>query len=319
MKLRNLLALIYKVSKDYGTSLPMICGGSVRDRYINSLNGGQKIADIGDLDITTGDDSIHILGKEIASELRKKFNIQDKEMDDGHRSLFLSRGDDGFKLDFSSNFVVPQIDMHLHELGITNPSSMQREMFSRDFTCNALLMTLDLKTIKDPTKKGFADIKAKVLKTCLHPDITFRHNVNRIVRIIYLAAKLGFDVDPEIIQWVIENKDIIRQSSDHYLTTNIDKALKYNAGVAVGLISQMQLWNTLPMTDNLYPYFKKQQEKTAHSSLRSSGLSAQWKRNMDLGENVFENLDKYKSIGDFRAKRRKKRKKILKGLKAGNK
>lgn len=288
----------------------MICGGSVRDRYINNLNGGQKIADIGDLDITTGDDTIHMLGKEIASELRKHFNIEDKEMSDGHRSLFLGKGKDSFKLDFSSNFVVPQIDRHLHEFGITNPSPMQREMFSRDFTCNALLMTLDLKTIKDPTKRGFADIKAKVLKTCLHPDITFRYNANRIIRIIYLASKLDFDVAPEIIQWVVENKDMVRQSSEHYLKTNIDKAMKHNPEKAVALIGQMKLWDTLPMTNSLYPYFKAQQGKTVQS---------QWKRNMDLGENVFENLDKYKSIGDFRKKRRKKRKKILNRLRAGNK
>ena len=36
--------------------------------------------------------------------------------------------------------------------------------------------------------------------------------------------------------------------------------------------------------------------------------SAQIRRNYDYGENIYENLDKYKSVSEFRSKRRKKRK-----------
>ena len=36
------------------------------------------------------------------------------------------------------------IDELLIRFGITKPTDMQRELFSRDFTCNALLLSFDL-------------------------------------------------------------------------------------------------------------------------------------------------------------------------------
>ena len=97
----------------------------------------------------------------------------------------------------SSNFNTPNITELLVKQGIKEPTDLQREMYSRDFTCNALLLDLDLKTVIDPTKQGVKDIHAKVIRTCLAPEITLTANKNRVVRAIYLAAKLDFDLDPK--------------------------------------------------------------------------------------------------------------------------
>src|SRR5271170_2314735 len=157
MKLRDILALMYKIHTDRGVSLPYICGGTPRDKLLKLLKN-----EVSDLDITTGDKTVHNLATEFALDLKKNYTIKSKQMDDGHTSVFI--GD--FKVDFSSNFVVPHVDEFLNHKGVKNPTDMQREMFSRDFTCNSLLMTLDLKKIKDPTKLGLEDIKKKVLRTC---------------------------------------------------------------------------------------------------------------------------------------------------------
>lgn len=295
MKLRDILILMYDIHKDKGISLPYICGGTPRDKITGLIKN-----EISDLDITTGDKTIHNLATEFGLELKKKYTIESKQMDDGHTSIFI--GD--FKIDFSSNFITPNIDKFLYEKGIKKPNNMQKEMFSRDFTCNALLMTLDLKKIKDPTRLGLDDIENKVLKTCLDPEITLRYNTNRIIRAIYLSAKLDFDVDPQIIKWISENRNLVRLSSDNYLTKNIDKAMDKNPERAVYLINKTNLWDVIPITDKLKPYLQKRTIK-----------SAQLRKNYDYGEGIYMNLDKYKSVSDFRKKRRKKRMVELKKIK----
>ena len=134
MKLHELLQAMIVVQKEIGTTTPYICGGTPRDKYLNKL---EKIADI---DITTGDNTIEYLSQQFAIELKKKYNLIRKTMSDGHSSIFIGN----IKLDFSSNFIVPVIDKILNKQGINNPSNMQKELFSRDFTCNALLLSFDL-------------------------------------------------------------------------------------------------------------------------------------------------------------------------------
>jgi tRNA nucleotidyltransferase/poly(A) polymerase len=74
-------------------------------------------------------------------------------------------------------------------------------MYSRDFTCNSLLLSLDLRNLSDPTHKGFKDIKDKMIRTCLSPEITLTTNKNRVARAIYLACKIDFEIDPSIVMY----------------------------------------------------------------------------------------------------------------------
>lgn len=306
MKLRELLKIIQNVSVEKSISTTFICGGIPRDKLLNLIVPGE----MSDLDITTGDKNIHNLAVELGLELRKHYTISVKKGDDGHTSIIFPGNK--FKLDCSSNFVVPHIDEFLRHKGINKPNDMEREMFSRDFTCNSLLMSLDLKKIKDPTKLGLEDIKKKVLRTCLDTDTTLRYNPNRIIRVVYLSAKLDFDVEPEILKWISENKDLVRLSSDHYLMKNIDKAMAKNPERAIHVINKANLWNVIPTTDSLRPYLNK----------KNVAKVAQFRSNYDygsgeagLGTGLYMNLDKYKSVSDFRKKRRRKRMKELKKIK----
>jgi poly(A) polymerase len=290
MKLRELLTLIQGVGQENDIE-SWICGGTPRDRVLHILE-----KEVADIDITTGDRKVFNLAEEVALELKKSYNISVRQGEDGHKSIIFPGNK--FKLDFSSNFQTQGIEKILFAKGIKLPTDLQKEIFSRDFTCNTLLLDLALTKIKDPTHMGIRDIKAKILKTCLAPEITLSVNKNRIIRIIYLAAKLDFDVDENIIKFVSQHKDLIKTSSDHYIKKNLDKAMAKNPERAVHLIKQMDLWDVLPMTESLAPY-------------RNKKSVAQLKRNFDIGEGLYSQLDKYKSVSDFRKKRRGKRKKIL--------
>lgn len=235
-----------EVQEKIGASKPYITGGTPRDRYLGHLEN------ISDLDITTGDKTVDYLSQEFAIELRRKYNITRKTMEDGHSSIYIG----SFKMDFSSNFNVPGIDQMLAPKGIARPNDMQREMFSRDFTCNALLLSFDLKNLVDPTHEGFKDIKERKIKTCLDPKTTLTTNRNRVVRAIYLAAKLDFDIDDSIIEFVQQNPQSVKIATDKVLNEKLNEAFKRDADKASFLITKMGLWNQIPITEVMYPYYQ---------------------------------------------------------------
>lgn len=247
MKLRELLREMKTVQEEIEASPPYICGGTPRDKAMGRLDN------IADLDITTGDGTVDYLSQEFYLKLRKRYNVTRKTMEDGHSSIFVGN----LKVDFSSNFMVPNIDQILQQMGFTNPTNMQREMFSRDFTCNSLLLTLDLKSTLDPTRHGLQDIKDRKIKTCLSPEITLTANRNRVVRAIYLACKLDFDLDQAIIDFVSKNPETVRISTEKSMTEKLNDAFTRDADKASHLITKMNLWNYVPVTEKVYPYYMK--------------------------------------------------------------
>lgn len=247
MKLRELLADINRITKEPGISQAFLCGGVAREKVMGRLN------EISDVDITTGDQTVQYLAKELAILLGKQYSFDQKMMPDGHISIILGN----MKLDFSSNFIVPNIDQLLQEQGINNPTDLDKEMFSRDFTCNALLLNTNLKDILDPTKLGIPDIHAKLIRTCLDPSITLTSNKNRVVRAIYLASKLDFNLDPQLSNWIKANPQSIQRSSEHTLKEKLNKAIEYNANKTASLLTELGLWQYIPITPQLQSYYAR--------------------------------------------------------------
>lgn len=289
MKLRELLTMMADTSQKIDVVEPKICGGTPRDRYMGRLEN------IEDLDLTNGESTIGYLAEEFYNSLSKKYNVKRTTASDGHNTIFLG----SFKMDFSSNFNAPNIVQDLSKLGITNPTDMQKEIFSRDFTCNALLLSFDLKTLTDPTNHGFKDIKDKTIRTCLSPDITLTTNKNRVIRAIYLAAKLDFNLDPNIISYVQKNPKSVSISTNKVLSEKLTEAFKRDADKASYLLTQMGLWNLIPISDSVYPYYEKYL-KGSIISKASKKSTPYLKRNFDMGEGLYSNLDKYKSVESFR-------------------
>ncbi len=243
MKFSELLALIQNIATGHNISTPFVCGGVPRDRILKRINN------LNDVDLTTGDSTIHSLAKEVFMQLRSPV-VNYTLMPDHHARITI--GD--FKLDFSSNFIVPQIEKLLATRNILNPTSMEQEVFSRDFTCNALLMGLNLKTIQDPTGRGLKDIENKKLITCLPPEITLGLDNKRVVRILYLAAKLNFTVDEEVINWVKKHPQSLSNVKPKYLANKLQKALNYNTELTLHLLDRMNLWHNVPSLPALSSY-----------------------------------------------------------------
>jgi tRNA nucleotidyltransferase/poly(A) polymerase len=243
MKLSELLLAIERVTNDRGISKPFIVGGLARDKLM------KRVKDINDVDITTGDETIHYLSRHIGNAITGP-NVSYRVMDDGHARIKIG----GFKLDFSSNFILPGIDTILAQAGIRNPTDMLKELYSRDFTCNTALMDLSISKIIDPTGLAIEDINDKVIKTCLNPALTLGYDNKRIVRVLYLAGKLGFDVDSKIKEWIIRNPQLIANVAPDYTAKKILKGMKYNPDIVVSLVRELGIAPYLPLIPELTPH-----------------------------------------------------------------
>lgn len=238
MKLKPLLLRVQQIAEVNGISRPYLVGGVPRDKMAGVINN------FNDLDITNGDNSIKELAIKVYHELD---GSRFKEFNDGHSQVTLNN----IKLDFSSNFKSPGIRRLLQSLGLKNPTNLQEECFSRDFTINTLLMSLDLKNIKDPTGFAIPDIKNKVIKTCLAPGITFKDKPNRVVRAVYLSAKLNFNIDNEIVEYVKNNKYILKDERNSYSRNKLQKALEYNYERTIKALNVMGLWDVFNLPKDL--------------------------------------------------------------------
>lgn len=232
MKLIELLELIDDTAREEGISQPFICGGLARDKAVS------QIVKLNDIDIMTGYPDVKLLANKVFIKL-KPYNPKYITAKDGHVSLIINK----LKIDFSSNFIIPNLD----KLTGKKLSNIHQEMISRDFTCNTLLMSMDLKTIYDPLKKGISAIKNKQIDTCLDPDITFRSKINRVARAIYLSSKLGFELSPRVEKWIIKNRELVRLIPQQYAVEKINKALHFNYDNTIKLIKKLQLENFLPL------------------------------------------------------------------------
>lgn len=246
MTLGEILNIISQVSENNGLSKPYLIGGIPRDKVLERYN------DFNDVDITTGDQSIHYLAKEVAIALKDQVSSY-QVMSDGHARMVIG----GIKFDFSSNFKVPGINYLLKKAGIKSPTEMEQELYSRDFTCNTLLMTLDLKNVIDTSGLALKDIEDKILKTCLKPELTLGYDNKRIIRVIYLASKLQFHIDPIILEWIKKHPKLIANVPSSYLTKKLLKALKYDKNKTIEFLDATGTWAYVPAVPELIPFMNE--------------------------------------------------------------
>lgn len=231
----NILEYIEQVSKLYGTSRPYIVGGLPRDMFMG------RMSNISDVDITTGDITIDAL----AIGCNRFFNskgfsgVTFETFPDGHSQMTV----EGVKIDFSSNFLSKNALPLLKKAGKDKPEPMLIELLSRDFNCNTLLTDLSLKNVYDSTGMGIYDIEKKVLRTPLPPSITLSENIRRIPRVYYLAAKLGFSVEPKIIDFIRDNKYLLMSINKKYLNNKISEAIGYDRERTLSLIEATEIYD----------------------------------------------------------------------------
>jgi tRNA nucleotidyltransferase/poly(A) polymerase len=247
MKLADLFKLITQTEQQASLSTPYLVGGMVRDIYLKRFNA------IKDIDLTCGDKTSDALGQKM---LEKLPSATYTKFGDGHGRLTFG----SFNIDFSSNYNVPNIDGELRKLGVNRANSLEREMFSRDFTVNALLMPLDMSRIIDVTGRGIADLNRKQIETCLAPEVTLANDPRRIVRIVYLCSKLSFAPSQRIVDWVNKNKQAVASVDKQYAKDKLNKAIEVNPKFAFELLDKLGMKGFVPESETSRNFLAEQPE-----------------------------------------------------------
>lgn len=237
MSLNDVLLKLLKICEDNHIAEPYIVGGIPRDIYLGRTN------DFRDIDITTNDGDTIRMAITAAYELGRRFKV----FPDRHVSIYLEDN----TLDFSSNFTSSEaVAFAKKDLQVVDENLF--EVYSRDFTINTLHKKFLSKELLDPTGMGFADLDNKIVRTCVPAKITLKDDVRRLFRAINFAARLGFKVDDDIIEYALNNRRSFTGENrwkvkDAFLTSIIGESIEADADITMHYIEKMNLLPTIPM------------------------------------------------------------------------
>ena len=105
--------------------------------------------------------------------------------------------------------------------------SLQDDQNRRDLTINALALSLnedDFGALLDPFN-GIEDLKNKVIKTPLNPDITYSDDPLRMMRAIRFTTQLNFNIDTESLEAIYRNSYRLKIITRERIVDELNKIL----------------------------------------------------------------------------------------------
>ena len=211
---KNLKHPIFKIIAEVAASENMevyVIGGYVRDAIINRPSN--------DIDVTVVGNGIK-LAQLVARKIGGNTNV----------TVFKNFGTAMLKYNNCDiEFVGARKESYRRESRkpIVEDGTLKDDQERRDFTINALAINLSkdhFGELVDPFG-GVEDIKKKIIRTPLSPDITFSDDPLRMIRAIRFSTQLGYTIEQKTIESIIRNKDRIEIVSKERIIEEIHKIM----------------------------------------------------------------------------------------------
>jgi len=99
-----------------------------------------------------------------------------------------------------------------HPDNVTFSQHIEDDLTRRDFTINAMAYNPNTKELLD-FYDGQKDLQAKRIRAVGDAGVRFQEDGLRMMRAVRFASQLGFAIDPETLEAIIENKDLLKNIS----------------------------------------------------------------------------------------------------------
>lgn len=119
---------------------------------------------------------------------------------------------------FQAEYTTFRIDSYPVNSGAHTPSDViftrdiEKDTLRRDFTVNAIYYSIDTAEYVDYTG-GIPDLYKHVLRTTQSPEKVFSEDGLRILRMVRIAAELGFDIDEETLDGAKKSVHLLKDIS----------------------------------------------------------------------------------------------------------
>jgi tRNA nucleotidyltransferase/poly(A) polymerase len=236
VRVSELLSALQRIARENNMSEPYIVGGLPRDMVFGLAQ------DVKDIDITTGDKDSFALAMSATKEWpESKF----RAYRDGHSSIDFKN----IRVDFSNNFQLPGVEEYLVENGVKSPTELQKEIYSRDFTINTLLQPMDLKKKPiDSTGHALDDIRKKILRTPVDPELTIGHDARRVLRALKLSLQFDLEIASDLKKALKKYRGGVSELPLNSIKKQINQMLKMDSKKTIEMLSEYELLPIIPLS-----------------------------------------------------------------------